>query len=116
MFSQINLSILFFVLLHKNHPHASFSQDIAEEDEIPAEQVIDEGDASILSGSVDTCQTLPTSIHVTKEEHDQSGNVIRSCEGMVVVNKCEGTCMSQLRPSVTTPTGFHKVKFRQVNH
>jgi hypothetical protein len=56
-----------------------------------------------------TCETLPSKIRVTKEEHDQAGNVIRVCEGSIIVNKCEGTCLSNLRPSITTPTGFLKV-------
>ncbi|CAG2170011.1 unnamed protein product, partial [Oppiella nova] len=55
-----------------------------------------------------TCETLPSRIKVTKEEHDQLGNVIRVCEGNIVVNKCEGTCLSHLKPSITTATGFLK--------
>lgn len=56
-----------------------------------------------------TCSTLPTTIHVIKEELDESGAVARICEGDVQVSKCEGTCSSQLKPSVSSPTGFAKV-------
>ncbi len=63
-----------------------------------------------MSGKIEnSCETLPSKIRVTKEEHDQAGNVIRVCEGSIIVNKCEGTCLSHLRPSITTPTGFLKV-------
>lgn len=57
-----------------------------------------------------TCETLPSSIHVTKEEMDGDGNVVRVCEGDITVSKCEGTCSSQLKPSVASQTGFHKVR------
>lgn len=82
---------------------------ISDEVEILPEQVIDGRDQDIKLSSKSTCETLPSSIHVTKEEHDQAGNVIRICEGTIIVNKCEGTCVSQLQPSVTKPTGFLKV-------
>ena len=63
-----------------------------------------------LSKSIkSSCETIQTKIHVNKEEHDQAGNVIRSCEGSIQVNKCEGTCVSQLQPSVNKPNGFSKV-------
>lgn len=77
----------------------------------PPEQSMDEKeeDNETESQVKSTCETLPTKIKVTKEEHDQLGNVIRVCEGSIMVNKCEGTCLSQLKPSVTTATGFLKV-------
>ena len=55
------------------------------------------------------CHSLPSEIHVTKEEADETGNVVRVCEGTIRVAKCEGTCLSELRPSVHSPTGFAKV-------
>ena len=55
------------------------------------------------------CHSLPSEIHVTKEETDETGNVVRVCEGTVQVAKCEGTCHSELRPSVHSPNGFAKV-------
>lgn len=56
------------------------------------------------------CHSLPSEIHVTKEETDDSGNVVRVCEGTIRVAKCEGTCLSELRPSVHSQTGFAKVR------
>lgn len=56
------------------------------------------------------CHSLPSEIHVTKEETDESGNVVRLCEGTIRVAKCEGTCLSELRPSVHSTTGFAKVR------
>lgn len=55
------------------------------------------------------CNTLTSTVHVTKEEKDSNGLVYRSCEGDITVSKCEGTCNSQLKPSVASPTGFKKV-------
>ncbi|XP_023244241.1 partner of bursicon-like [Centruroides sculpturatus] len=54
------------------------------------------------------CETLPSSIHVTKEEYDETGNLVRNCEGMIGVSKCEGICSSQVQPSVISPGGFLK--------
>lgn len=56
-----------------------------------------------------SCDTQPATIHVTKEELDETGAVVRICEGDIQVNKCEGTCTSQLKPSVASHSGFHKV-------
>ncbi|XP_022248944.1 partner of bursicon-like [Limulus polyphemus] len=55
-----------------------------------------------------TCTTLPSQIHVTKEDFDVMGNVLRTCEGTLVTSKCEGTCESRVKPSVLTPSGFLK--------
>uniref|UniRef100_T1JIJ4 Partner of bursicon n=1 Tax=Strigamia maritima TaxID=126957 RepID=T1JIJ4_STRMM len=55
-----------------------------------------------------TCETLPSFIHIIKEEYDSRTKLVRTCEGDVAVNKCEGTCTSQMQPSVTTSTGFLK--------
>lgn len=55
------------------------------------------------------CNTLTSTVHVTKEEKDTNGLTFRSCEGDIIVSKCEGTCNSQLKPSVASPTGFKKV-------
>ena len=54
------------------------------------------------------CLALPSEIHVTKDELDESGNVVRTCEGSISVTKCEGTCRSELRPSVSSPSGLFK--------
>lgn len=62
-----------------------------------------------LISSSTRCNTLPSSVHVTKDEWDDAGSLIRTCEGEVIVSKCEGTCSSELRPSVASPTGFQKV-------
>ncbi|XP_072383679.1 partner of bursicon-like [Diabrotica undecimpunctata] len=58
--------------------------------------------------SDETCETLPSEIHLTKEEYDELGRLQRTCNGEIAVNKCEGSCKSQVQPSVITPTGFLK--------
>ncbi|KAJ2951206.1 hypothetical protein O0L34_g5599 [Tuta absoluta] len=63
------------------------------------------------SANDNICETIPTEIHVTKEEFDELGRMLRSCSGEVTVNKCEGMCNSQVQPSVTTSTGFMKECF-----
>ncbi|KAJ8944504.1 hypothetical protein NQ318_011762 [Aromia moschata] len=47
----------------------------------------------------DLCETLPSEIHLTKEEYDELGRLQRTCNGEVAVNKCEGSCKSQVQPS-----------------
>ncbi|VVD00510.1 partner of bursicon [Leptidea sinapis] len=59
----------------------------------------------------ENCETIPTEVHVTKEEYDEMGSLARSCSGEVTVNKCEGICNSQVQPSVVTQTGFLKECF-----
>jgi hypothetical protein len=36
------------------------------------------------------------------------GRLQRSCNGDILLNKCEGFCNSQVQPSVITATGFLK--------
>lgn len=79
----------------------------------------------------ENCETLPSDINIIKgqlnkigviisvsfqlylnnisEEYDELGRLQRTCHGEIAVNKCEGTCNSQVQPSVITPTGFLKV-------
>ncbi|KAJ1528569.1 hypothetical protein ONE63_006973 [Megalurothrips usitatus] len=56
----------------------------------------------------EACETLPSEIHIVKEEFDELGRLSRTCNGDIAVNKCEGACTSQVQPSVITPTGFLK--------
>ena len=56
------------------------------------------------------CTSHTSTIHVTKEELDEAGNIVRTCEGDESVWKCEGTCSSQSRPSVASPSGLLKVR------
>ena len=96
--------ILIYSVEYISISYAAFS------DQTPSEQALEKSmEEDIGSRVTGTCETLPSKIKVTKEEHDHLGNVIRVCEGSIVVNKCEGTCLSQLKPSVTTATGFLKV-------
>ncbi|ERL92791.1 hypothetical protein D910_10099 [Dendroctonus ponderosae] len=62
----------------------------------------------------ESCETLPSDIHITKEEFDELGRLQRTCNGEVAVNKCEGSCKSQVQPSVITPTGESYLRERIV--
>eukprot|EP00095_Tigriopus_kingsejongensis_P004037 maker-scaffold5_size1054832-snap-gene-5.10 protein:Tk04037 transcript:maker-scaffold5_size1054832-snap-gene-5.10-mRNA-1 annotation:"bursicon-beta" len=55
-----------------------------------------------------SCETLPSEIHITKDETDENSLVIRTCEENIAVNKCEGACRSTLMPSAVNPLGFQK--------
>lgn len=48
------------------------------------------------------------------EEYDELGRLQRTCNGEVGVNKCEGSCKSQVEPSIGRPTGFSKVSDIQI--
>lgn len=56
----------------------------------------------------ENCETIPSEIHLVKEEYDELGRLQRTCNGDVTVMKCEGLCNSQVQPSVITPSGFLK--------
>ncbi|CAH1368558.1 hypothetical protein MTP99_009988 [Tenebrio molitor] len=64
--------------------------------------------SSVSEISEETCETLMSDINLIKEEFDELGRLQRICNGEVAVNKCEGSCKSQVQPSVITPTGFLK--------
>ena len=55
------------------------------------------------------CKTIETTMQVSKEDKSSTGDLLRVCEGIIVVNKCEGACLSNLRPSINTITGLFKV-------
>nr|CAD7255790.1 unnamed protein product [Timema shepardi] len=61
-----------------------------------------------LAEGEEACETLPSELHIIKEEFDELGRLQRTCNSEVSVNKCEGACNSQVQPSVITPTGFLK--------
>ncbi|NP_001037289.1 partner of bursicon precursor [Bombyx mori] len=63
------------------------------------------------SSAEENCETVASEVHVTKEEYDEMGRLLRSCSGEVSVNKCEGMCNSQVHPSISSPTGFQKECF-----
>jgi hypothetical protein len=62
----------------------------------------------ISSKYMSTCETLPSEIHITKDEYDRSSLLVRTCEESVAVNKCEGACASSIQPSALNPRGFKK--------
>jgi len=55
-----------------------------------------------------SCETIPSEIHITKDEFDKASGISRTCEQSVAVNKCEGACASSLRPSALNSNGFSK--------
>ncbi len=69
------------------------------------------GGAGAAVGALDNCMTLQTEILVHKEKiYDYNGRRVRLiCAGNVLINKCEGYCLSQMSPSVVQFPGFKKV-------
>ena len=55
-----------------------------------------------------TCETIPSRIHITKDEYDSNSLLIRTCEEDAAINKCEGACASSLKPSAFKANGFQK--------
>lgn len=66
-------------------------------------------DAEIIDVDDESCETLQSEIHITKDEYDEIERLRRTCSGDILVTKCEGFCNSQVQPSVVTTTGFSKV-------
>ena len=46
------------------------------------------------------------------EEYNQGKELERTCEEDVSLNKCEGTCVSGIKPSAIDRSGFSKVSER----
>jgi len=64
--------------------------------------------SQISSRYKSTCETLPSELHITKDEYDHSNLLVRTCEESIAVNKCEGACASSIQPSALKHTGFQK--------
>ncbi|KOX69833.1 Partner of bursicon, partial [Melipona quadrifasciata] len=56
----------------------------------------------------ESCETLQSEVHITKDHYDEIGRLKRTCSGDISVTKCEGFCSSQVQPSVASTTGFSK--------
>lgn len=65
--------------------------------------------SSASEAGANSCRLQSTSIRITRDRNDELGNLVRTCEGTVLVSRCEGTCISQVQPSITLPHGFLKV-------
>lgn len=58
----------------------------------------------------DECRTIRSTVKLEKDDIEKvTGKVIRTCKGLVQVNKCEGSCTSIVQPSIKSPSGFIKV-------
>merc|ERR1712002_661746 len=55
-----------------------------------------------------SCETIPSKIHITKEEYNKAKELMRTCEEDVELNKCEGSCASGTQPSAMERSGFTK--------
>lgn len=56
------------------------------------------------------CRTIRAPVEITKDDVDKLDNhVLRTCKGIVHINRCEGACVSLVQPSVKSRTGFRKV-------
>jgi hypothetical protein len=64
--------------------------------------------SNISSRYKSTCETLPSEIHITKDEYDRNSLLVRTCEESIAVSKCEGACASSTQPSALSSRGFNK--------
>ena len=69
---------------------------------------LETGEAMMRNRYKSTCETIPSKIHITKDEFDTKGLLIRTCEEDAAINKCEGACASSLKPSAFKSNGFQK--------
>lgn len=58
----------------------------------------------------DECRTIRSTVKLEKDDIEKvTGKVVRTCKGLVQVNKCEGSCTSTVQPSIKFSSGFVKV-------
>lgn len=63
--------------------------------------------------NIGSCRTEQSSIVLTREETDlATGRAIRTCQGLIRVNKCDGSCGSIVKPSINSEQGLKKVSLR----
>lgn len=65
---------------------------------------------SLVSSLDDECHTIRSAIQLAKDDVDKAtGLLLRSCKGVVQVNRCDGSCGSSVQPSIKSLSGFRKV-------
>lgn len=110
----MNLTLLFilFVSSFNDYLVSSFTSS-----SVPASQRIEWRKRTDVDGELNSsptiwlhkCRTMETLVEMSKDELGTNGELIRRCHGQALVSKCEGACISNLRPSIQTPTGLLKV-------
>ncbi|KAL4222026.1 hypothetical protein ACF0H5_018071 [Mactra antiquata] len=65
---------------------------------------------STFKRSRETCTigTIYINIQFTENVNTQDGSLLLTCNGRVTVNKCEGSCLSSVKPTLTSPDGYTK--------
>lgn len=59
----------------------------------------------------DECRAIRANIKLEKDDIDKvTGRTVRTCRGLVQLNRCEGLCTSTAQPSIKSPSGFIKVR------
>ncbi|KAH9516109.1 hypothetical protein DERF_006871 [Dermatophagoides farinae] len=109
----MNLTLLFilFVSSFNDYLVSSFTSS-----SVPASQRIEWRKRTDVDGELNSsptiwlhkCRTMETLVEMSKDELGTNGELIRRCHGQALVSKCEGACISNLRPSIQTPTGLLK--------
>ncbi|XP_077977928.1 partner of bursicon-like [Glandiceps talaboti] len=56
----------------------------------------------------DSCYPDVTELVINQEILDEDTGFKKFCSGTASLQKCEGSCVSQVSPSVVSPTGFLK--------
>lgn len=62
------------------------------------------------TGEEEMCRTMRSPLELNRDEVEPaSGQLLRTCRGLVSVNRCEGACKSTVEPSVRARSGFKQV-------
>ena len=116
--AKMNFTLLFVLFLTSSIFHFDLVASFISNSELSSQTVDtwqkrnDIDDSSSSSSSIiwlKKCRTMETMIEMSKDEIGSNGELIRRCHGQALVSKCEGACVSNLRPSIQTPTGLLKV-------
>lgn len=55
------------------------------------------------------CHTIRSLVELNKDDIDKkTGLVLKNCRGSVELNRCDGSCLSRVQPSIKSPGGFKK--------
>lgn len=63
-----------------------------------------------LNRALDGCRNMQSSVQIERDSRDSiSGIILKTCRGIVTLNRCDGFCSSAVQPSTQSQFGIVKV-------
>lgn len=67
-------------------------------------------DYNVVKATKNECRTIRSTMELVKDDYDKTTKrLLRTCKGLIQVNRCDGFCSSIVQPSIKSSNGFKKV-------